>query len=322
MRKLAPATNRADRSSNGDAGSATVVSGNKLPYSLLRSVDFLSRCVASAGVLVLLVSTAWIILSKPSNSSSSLAKPTEALLGPEQTEQFLDGQWQFAGIPWSANVEQLSETEAMQRINLPPEKALALLNGEGDGLLQAFDILESLNATVVKTEFGVVYRVESDSFRLVGVAPASSPKSIRCVRLAQPMGDGNWNYVELASQANGSAAKAVDDHLLPLSDSSELATKRDSGGKLLAELISTTSSVSTVKKLWQNAGWRVHEAASGDFVDVENSAEFSEVKELLHQADGSRSTLICNKAESTIAVIAKMSATADSHTLLMFRLAQ
>ncbi len=309
--------------SSGDISCDLKVNGNKRPYSLLQSLDFLSRCVASVGVLIMLVSTAWIILSKPSQSRQSKLAVAEPVVGPEQTEQFLDGQWQFAGIPWAAKVDRLSEAEVLQKLSLPPATSLVGSESDGNGLEHAFEILESLNAAVTQTEFGVEYRVKSESYQLVGWASASSPKAIQSIRLAQSNVDGNWSYVELAARSTIASESTRDAHLLPLVDGAAgLATKRDSSGSLLAELVSAEMPFSAIKGMWQSAGWQVQDAASGDFVDMENSVGFSEIKELLHQADGSRSTLICTKDNSTIAVIAKKSPTTDSHTLLVFRLAQ
>ena len=332
MRKRVPASVQFCQSSadsvsepaTSDASAGNLkVGGSKQPYSLLRSIDYLSRCVASVGVLIMLAATSWSILNKPSQSNQSKLAVPEPIVGPEQTEQFLDGQWQFAGIPWAAKLEQLSKAEAFHKLSLPPEKSLVGIESDGNGLEHAFEILESLNAAVNKTAFGTEYRVESETYRIVGWASASSPKSIQSIRLAQSNADGNWSYVELSARSTTTNESTRDAHLLPLVEGAAgLATKRDSSGNLLAELVLTEIPFSGIKGMWQGAGWQVQDAASGDFVDLENSAGFAEIKELLHEADGSRSTLICTKDDSTIAVIAKKSPATDSHTLLVFRLAQ
>ncbi len=126
-------------------------------WRVLMMLDRVVRGIACIAVLWLVGSMTLTMLNRPSfqmdsepstqeNSEPSATSENSHSASGQETVQALTGQWQFAGAPWSVEVEQLTRDDAFARLQVPFTDHFLGKENSNSELEDVFNILDSLNA--------------------------------------------------------------------------------------------------------------------------------------------------------------------------------
>lgn len=239
--------------------------GEQVPLQSARNkaARVLDRLVRVLLCLAVAVGTVYCLLRVEQMRTSTSPKQIQVSLGPSSTEPLLplmdaiQGNWQFAGIPWTVQSQELNPAEAIARLSEP-----AWLENVGDQADEVTELLQTLldmlGATPTFDSDRCVYHIESSAFIATAFAPRERPRQIQLVRVAQILGEETANFAELRRDMAESVSDASDGRLslLPAHpDNIRLALRRDGQGTLTAELIQLRTDLDRVQSLWKQAGW-------------------------------------------------------------------
>lgn len=297
-------------------------------HKLSRTLDLIGRVALCLAIVVAAIFCIRIV----QDIRSADHRRVEAQTGDNSDgtlEDVLNGDWQFAGMPWSVRITEMSSTEAEAALEAAAP-TVSPLPAEANGETQEeFDIiasaLEMLHAQASEQEQHLVYRVDSPAMQALAYAPSAYPKQVQLIRVVQPIQDDRVNYIQL--ERKPAEFRQPENHslLLPAApENRRLAVRHDAQGVLCAELIELNAPFSELREVWEQAGWQFdrHRVQPTLMLDKTSDPPPSDMQNYLrngedHTNDG---VLMCSQSGTTIAVIRPTSPEASSQTLLLMRL--
>lgn len=167
------------------------------------------------------------------------------------------GYWTFAGAPLRLQLAPLSEEQAAARLRRPPPDRPSKGGAEFDKPLLA--LLRSMNVPRLPAGRNGLYVVSQPGLKLVvftrGVGPA---ERLLVGRLAFRADEG-WGLIETGpGLADRAPAAAEGPATLPMPPGAvRLCDRRDDQDRLVAEVVSVSSTWSHLKTLWRDQGWSI-----------------------------------------------------------------
>ncbi len=201
-------------------------------------------------------------LREPSRTSQLSSENDDLLLLKESLASMLNGDWQFAAIPWSVQVKELPTAEASTRMAYEVAP-LCVLPGSSDKDISDKDIvvqvLDLLSPVKSKVGANVCYSIDNSEFNLRGFAPASMPRQVQLVRATKVIDTERSTFIELTRRNSPSdQADSISEQMLPRNSADRiLASRWDADGRLCAELVELGSDVTDLVEAWKKAGWKV-----------------------------------------------------------------
>ncbi|MGE0755657.1 MAG: hypothetical protein AB7F89_00065 [Pirellulaceae bacterium] len=308
----------------------------------VRAADRLGRILLCVTVVAACVFVAKMVQEIRSADTRRAGASASAEASPlDNLHDLLNGNWQFAGLPWSVRVQVLSHAELERTWQVPapggrPGPATyasagldAATTAPGGGATELVALLlELLGASARPDGESVVYEVVQETLRVLAIAPREAPRAVGYARVGQRISDDRWNYLELTltdaratfSGAPAGGGQQVPEspssagHLLPLAAGAEpLATRRNAAGSLLAELWLCREDPRTLTSRWLAAGWTVAESPA----PAQSPATASHAA-LNPAGSGALGMWICTRGSETILALASGDSE-PARTLLLVR---
>jgi len=203
------------------------------------------------------------VLTKPGPTPNSGKPGAPPFAGWTAPLQLAGGAWSIAGLPWNLQVRRLPDGKIDAELLDPPQVPAGQEASPHEAGVLA--ILKSM-ASAKRTEHGYhVYLfnfVDARAVLFTRLTPAGERLTLG--RIVYAGADGTRFLFEASPQPGDLAAAAPQaPELLVLPKGTlPLATRRDAKGATLAELATVTADLASLKKLWQQDGYRTEASAS------------------------------------------------------------
>ncbi len=268
---------RIDDSSSSQGSTASLA-------GIARAANNIGRILLCLAIAAAVVLSLLIVQDMRSTDSPPTAVPAISL-GSNSMEDALNGNWQFAGSPWSVRVQELASAELPVLLRQVPNTSSFVTEADAPEFDEAgtlvLAVLGMLGAAETAEGECVVYRAQSDGLECIAWAPRSDSKKIQIARIAQRINDSAWNMIEIGRRPQSESLG--DGNLLPLlpeaAENVRLAMRFDAKGQLCAQLIQLNIDFDRLQSTWTKAGWERnqygHEAIVGYQASMEEPIVFT-----------------------------------------------
>lgn len=285
---------------------------------LARWMDRLGRVLlilVILGAIVFCLSTIQELRAPGRRPQLSSEEPQSPSLE-DSLANMMNGDWQFASVPWSVKVKEVATAEALALMTAEVS-ALSVWSdtSEDDVVIQVLELLSPLKSTVGGN---VCYSVDSTEFSLRGFAPLSMSTQIQLVRATKAIDAERSTFAEIIRRAAvPEQTSGSPEFLLPRRTADRtLAIRRDARGYLCAELVELESDVAQTVNDWKKAGWSVTPQNASQEASNDSISEGLGDGSLTLSAE---QVFLCkNKSESIYAVVSSKLAS-SSRTMLLVR---
>jgi hypothetical protein len=240
---------------------------------------------------------------------------------PESVPFLLEGDWQFAGLPWSIQVTELNgwhRSEALFERFTPTFLQKNRTMDEYDetmwGLISMFEPMR------VDSISEVTYSFEAHGWQIRCFASLEQPQQIQIIRAQLVSGNEVLKRVDLARELEFQQSEdAFSAGLLPMeANGKRIALRRDSSGAVCAELFETAESHENLFRRWTEQGWSLSDASSEQTLAIsENLLPFSSSSE---EKKFQEQVKICSRGKDSVCVVLSPFLDSGTRTVLILRL--
>lgn len=254
--------------------------------------------------------------------SESLVLDKSAKSEFESLENLLDGDWQFVGLPWSIQVTEFDgqfKPKALANTYTPTSFQPLRPIDEYDRTI--WGLISLFQPTRADTSVCATYFIETQGWQVYCFAPLEQPEQIQIIRAQFGTDSDASKRVDLVREIDFPKRDEAffSEPLVPMGAGGTLiALRRDSFGKVCAELFETSESDENLLRMWKETGWKVRNASS-----MQNLPLTREVLPLSQQTQASKPNeqiMVCNRGKDTICVVLSQFSSSGTRTLLSLRL--
>jgi len=290
---------------------------------LERALDLSGRLALTAGIVVMTFFCVQTFRQlgydpKSKGSASSNLSQNE----PGSVVNLLDGDWQFAGLPWSIQVIELTGNQRSQTLSeVSPPTSLPNNRPTDEYDETIWGMISLFQPVRVDTALFASYFIEAQGWQIHCFASLEQPQQIQIIQAQFVSGDDVLKRVDLAREIDfprRDESSSAGYLLPPGADGKRLALRRDSGGTVNAELFETAESDESLIRTWTEQGWKVSNASSEQGLPLAANSPPSPSNSI---AGGlMEETMICNRGKDSVCVVLSPFSVSGTRTLLVLRL--
>ncbi len=212
-------------------------------------------------IVVLILALGWYCVQGLSSLLHSPQSSDVPIAEREDTQPPLpvappDGPWHFAGQPWRVQVSYSDKENLITRLHQPPaEKPLPPVT---DGERSLLSLLREIRCPLRRQNAFTVYEVQRPSLHaVVFTREVGGRERVILGRVAVTDLSNHWSVYEITPEGgSGDRAEQTESALLPLPAGSRiLASRQDTAGKVIGELVLSSAGPEVLEEKWQRQGW-------------------------------------------------------------------